>query len=266
MDERTERTETANEGLPSGLKRLWGTDERAPRKPRLGLSLERIVQAAIGLADADGLGAVSMSRVAERLGFTTMSLYRYVTGKDELLLLMHDAAWEPPPVLDIPDDDWRTALEKWSRELRASMQRHPWLERIRVTERMGTPSQLTWLDRGLRALAGTPLGEFEKTQILLLLNGHVFADARVLADMQDAARESGVPVDEGAAAYGTAMRALADPERFPALRRAVDAGAFDPGEARRFADPDVLFTYGLERILDGVECAIRRHAGEAAES
>ena len=86
---------------PSGLERLWRREE-LDRKPRLGLSLDRVVQSGIELADGDGLGAVSMKRVAERLGFTTMSLYRYVTSKDELLLLMHDTVWQPPAGLDVP--------------------------------------------------------------------------------------------------------------------------------------------------------------------
>ncbi len=76
---------------PSGLERLWRRDE-LERKPRLGLSLERVVRSGVELADADGLAAVSMKRVAERLGFTTMSLYRYVSSKDELLLLMQDSS------------------------------------------------------------------------------------------------------------------------------------------------------------------------------
>jgi len=84
---------------PSGLERLWRRGE-LDREPRLGLSLERIVASGIELADAEGLGAVSMKRVAERLGFTTMSLYRYVTSKDDLLLLMHDTASQPAPGVD----------------------------------------------------------------------------------------------------------------------------------------------------------------------
>ena len=90
-----------NDRPPSGLERLWRRDE-LERRPRLGLSLERIVESGIELADGDGLAAVSMKRVAERLGFTTMSLYRHVTSKDELLLLMHDSVWRPPDGLDVP--------------------------------------------------------------------------------------------------------------------------------------------------------------------
>jgi AcrR family transcriptional regulator len=240
--------------LPANLRRLWAPDEGPGREPRLGLSRQRIVQAAIELADADGLDAVSMGRVAERLGFTTMSLYRHVANKNELLAHMHDTAWEAPASLDTPGDGWRADLERWCWALRAAMQRHPWLERIRLGERAGTPSQLTWLDRGLRALAGTALSEHEKTEVLLLLNGYVFWEARFLADTEHAARVEGFPTEEATEAYGELLSALVDAERFPALRRAVDAGIFEAPGRDRYAD----FAFGLARILDGIDCLTAR--------
>ena len=155
----------------SGLEKLWGKSAASAGRPRLGLSLERVVASAVELADGEGLGAVSMKRVAERLGFTTMSLYRYVASKDELLLLMHDSCWQPPPGLDVPLDSWRAGLARWTREQHAIMQQHPWLDEVRFIERAGTPSQIAWMDLGLRALTDAPLTEYHKTAILLLLGG-----------------------------------------------------------------------------------------------
>ena len=74
------------------------------------MSIERIVEAAVELADADGIGAVSMSSVAARLGYTTMSLYRYVSAKDDLLVLMNEEGVGLPPDHDPIDDDWRAGL------------------------------------------------------------------------------------------------------------------------------------------------------------
>jgi AcrR family transcriptional regulator len=239
--------------LPAGLRRLWASEGRDEPQARPALSLRRIVQAAIELADAGGLDAVSMSRLAQRLGYTTMSLYRYVANKDELLVHMHDAAWQMPDGLDRPAEGWRGSLSTWCLGMRAALRRHPWLEGIRVTERMGTPSQLTWQDRGLRALSDTPLSEYEKSHVLLLLNGLVFWDARVVADFAQATRASGASVGDLATAYGQVLRTLADPERFPALRKAVEGGAFDAAEMTRFADLDADFMFGLNLILDGVE-------------
>src|SRR5690606_23755251 len=96
--------------LPPRLALAWGVAERPERAPKRELSIERIVETAIEIADADGLGAVSMAKVAQRLGFTTMSLYRYVTSKDDLLLLMQEAALdvEYPPAHE--PADWRAEL------------------------------------------------------------------------------------------------------------------------------------------------------------
>jgi hypothetical protein len=103
-----------------------------------------------------------------------------------------------------------------------------------------TPGQLIWLDRALAAMADTGLTEAEKAASVLLLNGHVFSQARFVADLGE---PDAFPV------YVEGLKRLLDAERFPALRRAIDAGIFDPeGE-----EPDDDFRFGLERVLDGIE-------------
>src|SRR5260370_18893459 len=104
MSESTGRgTARAEEGaggeqrLPASVAGAWGVRDRPHKGPKPGLSLERIVAAAVQVADAEGLAAVSMNRVATELGTAPMSLYRYVTAKDELLALMLDAAYASPP-------------------------------------------------------------------------------------------------------------------------------------------------------------------------
>jgi AcrR family transcriptional regulator len=246
-----------SDGAASGLERLWRPEESG-RTPRLGLSLDRVVQSGIELADREGLAAVSMKRVAERLGFTTMSLYRYVTSKDELLLLMQDTCWQPPAELDIPSGRWRDGLALWTRGQHAVMQQHPWLDDIRFIERAGTPSQIAWLDLGLRALTEVPLTEYHKTAILLLFAGYVSSQARLAATAVEGARMGAFSrPDEATEAFGQLLRTVVDPERFPALSRAVDGGAFDPP-----MDDDLYapFDLGLDLMLDGVERLIERKA------
>lgn len=240
---------------PSGLERLWRRQE-LDRKPRLGLSLDRIVQSGIELADGEGLRAVSMKRVAERLGFTTMSLYRYVASKDELLLLMHDTVWQPPPGLDVPLDGWRAGLERWTREQHVIMRRHPWLEEVRFIERAGTPSQIAWMDLGLRAAADTPLSEHQKTAVLLLLSGYVSTQARLAGAVVDGARQGLFSPDQATEAFGELLRNVADPTRFPALHRAVVGGAFAPVDGPAYAP----FDFGLDLMLDGIDQLIKRQA------
>ena len=101
-----------------------------------GLNVDRVVAAAIELADEDGLAAVSMARVAERLGFTTMSLYRHVASKEELVWRMLDIALGPAPEFATPD--WRTGLERWAHEFRAVLLRHPWGIDIPITGALAT--------------------------------------------------------------------------------------------------------------------------------
>ncbi len=233
---------------PSGLEKLWRRDQ-PERRPRLGLSLQRIVRSGVELADSDGLAAVSMKRVAERLGFTTMSLYRHVTNKDELLLLMHDAVWQPPEGLDIPGGGWRADLAWWTREQYAIMDGHPWLDEVRFIERAGTPSQIAWIELGLRALEHVALTEYRKMAVLLLLSGYASTQFRLAATAREGASRGLFAPDEATQAFGDLMRTVADPQRFPALRRAVDGGAFAPASGELYAPLD----FGLELMLDGIE-------------
>jgi AcrR family transcriptional regulator len=229
--------------LPAGLDRLWGQREAPRRARRGGLSVERIVSAATELADTHGLEAVSMARVAERLGFTAMALYRHVSGKDELLVLMQDAAVGPPPPFDDSLDGWRPHLERWCSELLAVMNRHPWWLYVPISPPPPTPSQMAWLEYGLRALDGTSLAEGDKAAIMLMLNGLVTWEARLNAEL--GRHEPGTPDPQ--AVYAQVAHALADDERFPALGRAVKAGIFDD-QGR-----DTDFAFSLARALDGVE-------------
>ena len=243
------------QGPPSGLARLWLRDE-AEHKPRLGLSLDRVVQSGIEVADADGLAAVSMKRVAERLGFTTMSLYRYVASKDELLLLMHDTCWRPPAGLDEPLADWRSGLARWTREQHAVMRRHPWLDDVRLIERAGTPSQIAWIELGLRTLTDAPLSEHHKMAVLLLLSGYATMQVRFAGVAADAAREGDFAAEQATEAFGDLLRTFVDPEKYPALMRAVQGGAFAPVGRDTYA----AFDFGLDLMLDGIDDLMKRQA------
>ena len=247
---------------PSGLERLWMREELG-RTPRLGLSLERVVQSGIELADGDGMGAVSMKRVAERLGFTTMAVYRYVTSKDELLLLMQDTVWQPPAGLEkalgdgqaAPSEGWRASLSRWTREQQVIMQEHPWLDEVRFIERAGTPSQIAWIDLGLRTLIGAPLSEYQKMAVLLLLSGFVSSQARLAATAVDGVRQGTFERPEQATeAFGELLRSVVSPERFPALVRAVEGGAFAPIDGPTYAS----FDFGLDLLLDGIDELMQR--------
>jgi AcrR family transcriptional regulator len=243
---------TDNGHLPPGFDALWGRREAPRRGPKPGLSIDVIVHTAIEIADAENLAAVSMARVAERLGHTAMSLYRYVRSKDELLALMIDmgAIMHPPPE-PVDGDDWRANLERWTVALAALYRTHRWVLEVPLgTQPPIGPGQLTWLDRGLAAMAGTRTPAGVRTACILLLLTYVRGEFRFALDYaQSRQPEDTVP----AAQYGTLLRRVVDPRKLPALAEAMAAGVFD-GVQELYAEGDLeeQLRFGLPRVLDGI--------------
>jgi AcrR family transcriptional regulator len=233
-------------GLPASLFAAWGLRERPSRGPRPGLSLARIVEAGVRVASTEGLAAVSMARVAKELGTSTMSLYRYVAAKDELLSLMVDAALGPPLAPD-PEQGWREELSRWAWGYHQRLSEHAWAVRVPITAPPTTPNQVAWMERALWSLRATGLGEEQKASVLLLLSGYVRNDATLTAELTAA----GFISDEAMLGYSRRLAALTDPERFPAIHALIDAGIFD-----RADPPEKEFGFGLERILDGIAVLI----------
>jgi AcrR family transcriptional regulator len=241
------------QALPPGLDRLWAPEPAKPR--RSGLSAGKVVTAAVELADAEGLEALSMARVAKAVGFTTMSLYRHVRSKDELLVLMMDRVMQLPPAR--PYEGWREGLAGWAWDILRLVREHPWVLYVRISPPPATPSSVELMERGLAPLGGTPLAEQDKAHLILMINGYVFWTARLETEL---APGTGDPETDPLVAYITVMHTLVD-DRWPAVKRAVDAGVFDDAEDTRDAD----FAFGLERILDGIEALIRSDDRGGAE-
>lgn len=226
----------------SSVELLWGQQERPSRGPKPGLSLDGIVRAAITIADAEGLEAVSMQRVASEFGFTTMSLYRYVPGKSELLDLMIDTAIGPAPDLSAIPGGWRPKLAEWARRTWEFFLAHPWFLGAAMHGIMG-PNQLGWLEEAVAALSGNGLVGQELLEAVLVVNGHV-------RSMAQFAGRSPSENEAWTAALTSALTEHA--ERFPALSAAIAEGAFgaeDEGDGLEF---------GLQRVLDGIEVLISR--------
>src|SRR6266702_2259220 len=154
--------QAASRPLPPGLDLLWGRRERGKRGPRRGLSAEAIVEAAVRIADAEGLEAISMARVAAELGFTTMSLYRYVASKDELLQLMFNASALGAETLVIEGDDWRSRLRSWAVIQRDMLDRHPWITQMPMPAPPLAPNSMHFVERALETMEGTGLADSQK--------------------------------------------------------------------------------------------------------
>jgi AcrR family transcriptional regulator len=233
--------------IPPSIELAWGLRRDGTRGPRRGLTLEAIVAAGIEVAAADGVGALSMARIAKQLGVGTMSLYRYVAAKDELLTLMVDTALGPPPPLPQPGG-WRAGLTAWCDGLRDVYRLHTWSLRVPISGPPLGPNNVAWLDRALDALTETPLREQDKLSCVLVLSGFVRNDATLTADF--AAGSDNEAVMPG---YGALVAQITSAEEFPSLHRAIASGALDDED-----DLDIEYLFGLARILDGIAELVSR--------
>ncbi|MFG3689528.1 TetR/AcrR family transcriptional regulator [Micromonospora sp. NPDC047740] len=220
----------------SAMELLWGDGGRRSRGPRPALNPAQITDAAIEIADTEGLAAVTMKRVADRFGFTAMSLYRHVPGRAELVALMIDTAMGQAPPVDT-SAGWQAGLQGWADRLHTVFRRHPWLAEATTQVRAVGPRELSWLERAVAALAGTGLSGPERVDAALVVIGHVRNQVQA---------ETGIAAEGGAQlATGLTQLLRSHATAYPALVEAAENGAFGP------SDNDG-FQFGLRCILDGI--------------
>ncbi|AKK28437.1 TetR/AcrR family transcriptional regulator [Mycobacterium sp. EPa45] len=225
----------SDQTVPDALAELWR--EPAPTRRAGGLSRARIVASAIDMADRDGLGAVSMAKLAERLGCGTMSLYRHIANKEQLIAFMLSAAPGPPPAT-VAGADWRDALQTWASGLWDVYRTHPWVLAASAAGPPVDPGQLAWLDAGLATLQNTGMVESDKLAGVLAVL-HFVRGAAALA----------IEAPTEGPDYPGLLRSVIDRDRFPALASALEAGAFDDDGDESYAD---AFRSGLSQLLDGL--------------
>ncbi|MFF8554104.1 TetR/AcrR family transcriptional regulator [Streptomyces sp. NPDC015501] len=266
----TDGTVTGSGDTARSLELLWGTGERPSRGPKPGLTLERIVTAAVAVADAEGLAAVSMRRLSTELGTGTMSLYRYVPGKAELLDLMLDrvlgeplpaateepaggAGADPAGPSGAAPADWRAAIDTMARSYLDNLHRHPWLLKINQARTVLGPSALRGLDLALAGLRGMGLRDPELIGVIITVNSFVEGLARSRADAAEAVRQTGLSDEE-----------FWDRQR-PYLERAMLSGAY-PMMANMAEDTFSAefdhFEFGLGRLIAGFEALVRERTAE----
>lgn len=243
-------SEETIEQLPRGIALAWGVAATPQRGPKREMSVERIVDAAIEIADHEGIGAVSMSAVAKRLGYTPMSLYRYVSAKDDLLLLMQEEATGLPPESVGGMPSWRSRLEELYEAQTQIYRSKPWLLSMPITGSPITPNSSAWLEAGLEALSGTALTQDERIGASLLVTGAARWRGSILAGYQEHGRSTGLSDAEVAERESQLFDAVITEDGYPHLRRSIEAGVFTSD-----FDP---FTFGLDRGLDGLADYIER--------
>lgn len=243
---------------------MWGRDEPPARGPRPSLSPQLIVQTAIAIADEEGFAAASMRRVAERLGVTTMSLYRYFPSKYDLLEVVFDTALGLiPPRAETPEG-WRAAMHWLAHQIYGALSRRTWLLHVPITGPPIGPNNVAVMDRALVAMKDTGLDPEEVLDVLLLLSDHVRGNLLVTVGLEES-KDAGTPWPEVEAQFGQAVAELAATGDYPGLALMVKSWG-DGADWLATGDDGMgdTFEFGLERILDGVEVLIERRSAAAA--
>ncbi|MEV0777244.1 TetR/AcrR family transcriptional regulator [Streptomyces sp. NPDC050433] len=254
-------TDSSGSGdVSRSLELLWGTGERATRGPKPGLTLDRIVTAAVEIADAEGLAAVSMRRLSTELGAGTMSLYRHVPGRAELVDLMldrvqGDKARRPrlseTGTADAPPG-WRKTVETAAREELALYQAHPWLLSVNQTRPVLGPGAVGGMESMLAGIKDMGLTSPELVSVIIMVSGYVSGVARTRVQSVEARTVTGLSDDEFWQAQEPILTAVMTSGRYP-LMAALGEDAFGP-------DFD-HFEFGLQRLLDGLSVLVAQRAG-----
>lgn len=237
--------------LPPGIAAAWGFPPPARRGPKPAHSVTAIVEAALELADEEGFAGLSLPKIASRLGLTANALYRYVSAKDELLLLLVDAACGPPPTGLASATEWRAGAGAWTRALFGRYRARPWLLDIPVRGAPVTPNLLAWLETLLTVFTGSGIPEDEWLSAALLLDGY----ARTSAGLARGLDEGPLTPVQSAEMTGFLYPLLAE-RGYPILARMLAAQEY----ADSSPEPDI--EYGLNRILDGLAAQVAGYSPE----
>lgn len=234
-------------GMADTMALLWGTKPAPTRGRKPGMTVDRIVRAAVEIADADGLDALTMRRVADELGVGTMSLYRYLPGKAELYELMLDTVMGEGGLLEHDPKGWRASLANFARQSLAGYRRHPWLLEASLSRGIMGPNQTAVLDRLLHLLDGLGLTNGQRMAVVGLVVSYVQGRARQLADTRRAEQRSNMSDGQ----FWHEFTPLLEPhlDGFPAL-------------ATVWRDEELTwedeFEFGLDRVLDGIETFVNK--------
>lgn len=235
------------------IELLWGFREGSRPGPKPRFTVDGIASAAIAIADADGLAALSMRRVAERVGVSAMSLYTYVPGKAELIDLMLDRVFAEADKSDDPGSDWRARLERVARENFGLYRRHPWLLQVATSRPPLGPNLIAKYDFELRAVDGIGLTDVEMDQVVQLIGDYVHGAARSAVAATQVAQRTGRTDEQWWERAAPALEKVYDPGSYPTASR---VGAAAGAEYNAAGDPARAFEFGLARLLDGVAALV----------
>ncbi|GAA3421270.1 TetR/AcrR family transcriptional regulator [Streptosporangium vulgare] len=228
---------------------IWMRPERPARGPKPAYSRAQITEAAVRIADAEGLEAATMRRIAAEIGAGAMSLYRYVPSRDDLLTLMADRLMGEIDVTGLPSGDWRADLARYADELRAMWLRHPWVVTVHRSLPGFGPNQLLLIERVMGALdAHVPIDE--NLGLMAILNAYVEGVVRDEVSWAEEVRRSGLSESQWLARSSPHIRQLLESGEYPIFTKIATEAR--PPHLNR----DDRFRYGLERVLDCIAAAL----------
>lgn len=240
--------------IDASLALLWGMAEPATRGRKASITMGAIVSRAVELADAEGLDAVSMRRLASDLGVGTMSLYRHVPGKSELLDLMIDHVnalpdGEPQPSADV---GWREHLERCARGSYQNYVTHSWLLQVDQSRPLIGPNAMAGLELFLGGLEGVDLTAQQKMIIIMSIDALVTGFARQEVQAINAEARTGISDEAFWTAQGPVLERAMSTGHYPVMAQ-LPMDAFGPTW-------EAILDLGLTALLDGFEAKIAGHA------
>jgi AcrR family transcriptional regulator len=211
-------------------------------EPRSRLTRERVLRAAVALADSAGIGSLSMRRLGVALGVEAMSLYNHVANKGDLLDGMVDVVFAE---IELPTDgvDWRTAMRRRAISVREALARHAWASGMLETRTSPGPATLRHHDAVLGVLRGAGFSVEMAGHAYSVLDSYIYGFAM---------QEANLPFDTGeeTAALAQSILARGAPGEYPHLTQFTVERVLKPGY-----DYGAEFEYGLDLILEGLERA-----------
>ena len=228
--------------LPPGIALAWGLANESRRGPKPGHTLEEIVDIAIRLADQQGLSALSLPSIAALLGLSRNALYRYVRSKNELLVVVYDAAWGSPPKSLFRTGGWRKKVRAWTLAVVQGYRTHSWLLDVPIAGSPATPNVLKWLEALLRSLSRSGLDADDCLRCALLLDGYARSIIRLSRDVA-----AGGQTQKQADAINAFLLPLVEQRQYSSLSSIM----INAQHALKESPLDDV-EFGLKCILDGI--------------
>lgn len=234
---------------------LWGSAGPGRRGPKPRYSVDEVVAAAIAVADAEGLPAISVRRIALELGVSAMSIYTYVPSKAELVELMYDRVLGEMDEAAVEGAPWREALTAVACDRWRLSERHPWMLDIALHRPPLGPNLLRRHEAALKILDSAGLDDLTKDLVIDILHNYILGALQQAREAREVERQSGLTDEQWFALAEPALTGRLDPAQFPRVLRLGEA--WRAADKALAADPIWRFRFGLGVVLDGIAALIQ---------